>query len=127
MNRQDYIEQIKADIKTYISENDVVLFDEDGELDETAKDQLYDTLWVEDSVTGNASGSYTFSRAKAHDNVQGANDVIRELVEEFGIEAETVAEKFLDEEWEWWDVSIRCYLLGEALEEAVEELEEERQ
>lgn len=124
MDRQDYIEQIKSDIKDYISENNVVLFDEDGELDELAKEQLYDSLWIEDSVTGNGSGSYTFNSYKAHENIMDAGDVIREMVDEFGIEAETVAEKFLNEDWEYWDVSIRCYLLGEALEEAIEEMEQ---
>lgn len=34
-------------------------------------DQMYDELFVDDGVTGNASGSYTFSRAAALENVRG--------------------------------------------------------
>ena len=33
------------------------------------------------------------------------------------------ADKFFDEEWEWMDVTIRCYLLGEIIETVVEEME----
>lgn len=34
-------------------------------------DQMYDELFVDDGVTGNASGSYTLSRAAALENVRG--------------------------------------------------------
>ena len=47
------------------------------------------------------------------------------MCNEFGIEAETIGQKFLDEEWEWMDVSIRCYLLDQAISEALDEIEEE--
>lgn len=33
--------------------------------------RMYDELFVDDGVTGNASGSYTFSRAAALENVRG--------------------------------------------------------
>ena len=115
MNRQQYIEQIRDDIIEYVKDNDIKLLDADGNLDEDAKNQLYDDLWIEDSVTGNGSGSYTFSSAKAHENIIGAEDVIRELCEEWDIDRGTLADHFLNEDWEWFDVSIRCYLLGEAM------------
>lgn len=34
-------------------------------------DEAYDALFVDDSVTGNGSGSYTFNAAKARENVRG--------------------------------------------------------
>jgi hypothetical protein len=118
----NYLEAMVDDIKDYIDENiNLDEFEDRQELEE----KLNDDLWVEDSVTGNGSGSYTFDRHKSYENVQGdpdAMDYIRDLVSEFGVEAETVAEKFLDEDYEYWDVSIRCYLLGEAIGEALDEL-----
>ena len=33
--------------------------------------------------------------------------------------------KFLNEEFEWMDVTIRCYLLAQAISEALEEVEDE--
>ena len=119
----DYLEAVKDDVKEYIK-NEVSVGDY-SDRDEMGE-RLYDTLFCEDSVTGNASGSYTFSRNKAKEYIGSdseAYDYIRELVREYGIDAETVADKFLDEDWEYWDVSIRCYLLGQALDKALEELE----
>ena len=43
------------------------------------------------------------------------------MVTEFDIDAKTVAEKFINEEWEYFDVSIRCYLLGSAIKAAIDE------
>lgn len=118
----NYLEAIKDDVIEYINEN--INLDEVESRDEL-EEQLNDDLWAEDSVTGNGSGSYTFDRHQSYENVQGdpnAMDYIRDLVSEFGVEAETVAEKFLDEDYEYWDVSIRCYLLGQAIGEALDEL-----
>ena len=118
----NYLEAMVDDIKDYIDENiNLDEFEDRQELEE----KLNDDLWTEDSVTGNGSGSYTFDRHKSYENVQGdldAMDYIRDLVSEFGVDAETVAEKFLDEDYEYWDVSIRCYLLGQAIGEALNEL-----
>lgn len=125
MDRQEYIEQMRDDIIEYVKDNDIELFDEDGNVDEDAKDKLYDDLWIEDSVTGNGSGSYTFSSAKAHENIIGAEDVIREMCEEWDIDRGDLADHFLKEDWEWFDVSIRCYLLGGALDLACDELQAE--
>ena len=118
----NYLEAIKDDVIEYINEN--INLDEVESRDEL-EEQLNDDLWAEDSVTGNGSGSYTFDRHQSYENVQGdpdAMDYIRDLVSEFGVEAETVAEKFLDEDYDYWDVSIRCYLLGQAIGEALDEL-----
>lgn len=46
----DYREVIKEDIKDYIREH----YDS---LDDVNESQLYDELFIEDSVTGNASGA----------------------------------------------------------------------
>ena len=73
-------------------------------------------------MTGNASGSYTFNSFKAKEYVTDNMDLVLDMTSEFGIEAETIAEHFLNEDWEWFDVSIRCYLLGECISEALEEL-----
>lgn len=87
-------------------------------------DKLNDELWLYDSVTGNGSGSYTFSRAKAEECVRGNNDLIREMVEEFGIDRAEMADRFMDGNWEWFDVSIRCYLLGWAIQYALDLLQD---
>lgn len=56
MEKYDYKENIKNDIKSYIVDNDI-----DVNSDDFDQNELYDNLFCEDSVTGNASGSYTFN------------------------------------------------------------------
>lgn len=116
----NYLDAMVEDIKDVFDE-----YEWDTEDRDSLAEQMNDDLWTDDSVTGNGSGSYTFDSAKAYEYLKGdpdAMDYIRDLVYDFGIDAETVAEKFLDEDYEYWDVSIRCYLLGEAIGRALDEL-----
>ena len=110
MNRQDYLSDLVADIENvwldYVNPNEM----DADEIRET----LYDELFVDDSVTGNASGSYTFSRSLAKGNVLDALDVLKEACEEFGC-MNQLGQRFVNEDFEWMDVTIRCYLLGEAI------------
>ena len=118
MTNYDYNEALKNDIKDYIKW--------EINLDEWEADQLYDelndTLWTVDSVTGNGSGSYTFNSYKAKEYVIGNMDLCTEALREFCVDAETIADKFLNENWEYFDVTIRCYLLAEAIHDIIGEL-----
>lgn len=69
----------------------------------------YDEMFVDDGVTGNASGSYTFSEWEAEEYLCHNYDLLREACEEFCCEV-----RDLPFEAEAADVTIRCYLLGEA-------------
>lgn len=115
----DYYEAVKEDVLKYIEEE----VDTDGIDFEELETQLYDDLFTEDSVTGNASGSYTFSRAQAQEYVEENKDLIREMCSEFGCE-ERVKDWWLSNDYESIDVSIRCYVLGSAISSALEELRE---
>ena len=84
--------------------------------------KLYDALWIDDSVTGNASGSYTFSACEAEQNVAGNWDLLGEAMKEFCCECNAI-----EKGAEWADVIIRCYLLGECLDEAMDEMDDEIQ
>ena len=59
MTKYNYYEAVREDITLYIYESDFAVPDDDRD------DELYDDLWIEDSVTGNGSGSYTFDRIEA--------------------------------------------------------------
>ena len=115
----NYMEQIKNDILDYIREERITVTSENRE---EVAEELNDKLWDDDSVTGNASGSYTFNSSKAREYVVENMDLLKETISEFCIDSETVAEKFINEEWEYFDVSIRCYLLCNAISEALDEI-----
>lgn len=108
----NYREEMKKDIEDYLEENDITLTEENI-------DEVNDDLWTEDSVTGNGSGSYTFSREEAKKNLQGNEDLVREMVKEFDC-GDKVLDWFLNEDYESIDVSVRCYLLGQVLWDMIE-------
>lgn len=107
-----YYEAMMEDVKEMIRTYDACGgFYEIDSIDELA-DWIQETAWDDDSVTGNASGSYTFSTSEAKKNVLDNLDLLKEMAEAFG-ETEKIGEHFLNGDWEYFDVSIRCYLLGE--------------
>ena len=115
--KYNYMEAMKDDIKEYIN-NEVNLkdFTDRDELEE----KLNEDLWVEDSVTGNASGSYYCNSWKAEEAICHNLDLLGEAMKEFGCEVD-----LLEKGAEWADVTIRCYLLGQAISEVLDEMEEE--
>lgn len=119
-----YLDQMKEDVLAYIKGEGITVTSENRE---EVEEELNDKLWVEDSVTGNASGSYTFNSYQAMKNVVDNMDLLKETISEFCIDSATVAEKFLNEEWEYFDVSIRCYLLGSAISETLDDIIEEQE
>ena len=118
----NYLEAMKKDITEYIN-NEINLADY-ADRDEL-ESSLNDDLFTEDSVTGNASGSYTFSRAQAQEYVKDNIDILKDACEEFGTDAASVGELFLSDDWEEMDVTIRCYLLGQAIGEALDDMGDE--
>ena len=114
MERYDYRKALREDILEYFREHDIT-----GFVSERERELMYDRMWVDDSVTGNASGSYTFSTWQAEENICHNFDLIDELQHEWG-----KSDRGLDNA-EYWDVSIRCYLLGQVLDEVISEWNEE--
>ena len=120
MERYDYYQAVKADVLTYINENYTT-----EELKELLNDKdafyekLHDDLWVDDSVTGNASGSYTFNTWKAEENLCHNLNLLKDAFEEFCDDYAVALEKGA----EYCDVTIRCYILGSVLYGVLNELE----
>ena len=123
MKKYNYMDSLKNDIRNYL-EDEVIDYMERLEDDRDELEQeLNDDLWINDSVTGNASGSYTFNRNKAKENVIDNMDLLAEMADAFCVELSELGKRFKNEDWEWFDVSIRCYLLGQAISEVLDELE----
>ena len=108
MEKYDYLSAVESDVREYIENN--VNFHDYSDLDEMEED-LNEKLFVEDSVTGNASGSYTFNTWKAEEYLCHNLDLLAEANEEFGGSSD-----ILSDGAEMCDVTIRCYLLWQAIE-----------
>lgn len=125
MQTYSYEDAVKEDIIEYLRENiDEFEYEDRDDL----ASQLNDILWTEDSVTGNGSGSYTFDRSLAKEYLFGdprAVDYVKDLADDYGLSGADVGEHFMEEDWEYFDVSIRCWLLGQLVDEAIEEVADE--
>lgn len=118
MKKYDYFAAVCEDVKNYINENGIEVTSENRE---DIESRLYDECFVADSVTGNASGSYTFSTWEAEENLCNNLNLFREACKEFGSDAA----QLIEEDAEACDVTIRCYLLSQAISAVLDELEEE--
>lgn len=118
--KYNYYKAVKYDVLNAIRDYDFSEFETLEEFEE----KLNEDLWIDDSVTGNGSGSYTFNRWKAEEYVHDNFDLMHEAAEEF-CQEEEFKTCLWDEEYENIDVSIRCYLLNGCIAEALEEIKEE--
>lgn len=112
MENYDYREHVSEDVRDYIAnhytrEELKSLADDLEDLGE----KLHDEMWTDDSVTGNESGSYTFNAWQAEENLCHNLDLLQEVGREFG-ELDIT-------DPEGCDVSIRCYLLDECINEVL--------
>lgn len=115
--KYNYLEQVTSDAKEAILEHmDEWDFSSRDELEQIATDKL----WADDGVTGNASGSYYCNAWKAEEAICHNGDLLGEAIDEFGGDT-----NILQQGAESCDVTIRCYLLGQAISAALDELEEE--
>lgn len=105
----NYYEEMKKDVKKYLEENKEYLEGKDY-------DDIYDVIFMADSVTGNASGSYTFSTWQAEENLTHNMDLLKDACNMFGDSLENAISRGA----EYCDVTIRCYLLGDVLSEMLE-------
>ena len=122
MEQYDYLNAVINDVKAAIKDlgedekKELSGLDEDGK-----KEYIYDLLFDNDSVTGNASGSYTLSAWKAEENLCHNGDLIEETAGCFGYSLNDLAKLGA----EGVDVAIRCYVLPQAIDRVLEEEEDE--
>lgn len=107
MEKYNYYEAVKADIREYLKETESRNFS-----------KLEDEMWVSDRITGNGSGSYTYNIWTAEENLCHNLDLFAEACEEFGHDFAVLSEKGA----EIADVIIRLYVLPECLAEVLDEL-----
>ena len=118
MKTYSYPENVKNDIKEYINDElDTGTFGLLVQGDEDTIEDIRDTLFNEDSVTGNASGSYTMNTLRAEENLVGNWDLLEEAINEFDLHVNPIKKGA-----EWCDSVIRCYLVDWCFTEALKEI-----
>ena len=73
--------------------------------------------YIEENVTPGEYYSRDNMETELYDRLWCEDSVI-------GIDSNTVAEKFLNEDWEYRDTSIRCYRLGQAIAQALDDMDD---
>lgn len=121
MERYDYEEEVLNDVIEYIRDHyDINELKENLEDKDEFYQELYDDLFVSDSVTGNASGSYYCNAYMAEEAICHNMDLLADALEEFGGELDVLRDGA-----EACDVTIRCYMLGQVLGDAIDDVETE--
>ena len=119
----DYKEAVRDDTKEAIEErySNETIIQRIAEDRSGFESELYDELFICDSVTGNASGSYTFNAWQAEENICHNMGLLEEACNEF---CEDLGE-LVKRGAEICDVTIRCYLLSSAISDVLDEYEED--
>lgn len=121
MERYDYEEEVLNDVIEYIRDHyDIQELKENLEDKDEFYQELYDDLFVSDSVTGNVSGSYYCNAYMAEEAICHNMDLLADALEEFGGELDVLRDGA-----EACDVTIRCYMLGQVLGNAIDDIETE--
>lgn len=115
----DYDANVKDDVLTYINEE--IRPGEHWDRDEL-ESFLNDELFWDDGVTGNGCGSYTRNRSQAKEYVLDNTDLLKESIEEFDSKDKLIDWLF-DDDYESMDVTIRCYVLGSCINDALDEID----
>ena len=120
MEKYDYRAALINGIKEYIKDNPQEWAD--PFITDDIFDYWYDILWAEDCITGNGYNWYA-KEDECEEFLSHNIDLAFEACEEFGIDMKALfnaaangnAARFVD-------CTIRCYLLGDCLAQALEEL-----
>lgn len=109
----NYYDAVQEDVNAWIDDN--INFEDFADLEELGE-YLNNTLWIDDGVTGNASGSYFCNSWHAEECIAHNWDLLAQALGAFGDNGADVLEKGA----EWCDVTIRCYVLADCIAETLE-------
>lgn len=121
MSSYDYNYEMRQDVRNAIDEG-YSLDEWRGRRDEL-EEKLNDDLWIDDGVTGIASGSYYCNSYKAMQAVMDNMELLQEALDEFGADYADIGRRFVDGDWEYFDVTIRCYLLPSIVSDVLDDME----
>lgn len=110
MDKYDYYKAVEDDFAEFVLERC------GGYIDDDRATELYDDAFISDSVTGNASGSHTFSRWTAEECLCHNSDLLKDALDAAGSE-------YSDPETN--DVIVRCHVLSEVCGKVIDKWNED--
>ena len=120
MEKYNYLEAITKDVKEAILRNlGTWKFTDRLDLESMANLEM----WADDSVTGNKSGGYCYSKAQAEEYLCHNWALLDEAIGDLGLD-DGATDIFVQEAIAC-DVTIRLHLLEYAISDAIDALEEE--
>ena len=117
----NYLEAMKQDIINYI--RDEVETKDFYNIDDL-RERLEDDLWIDSSITGNGGDSYADNET-SKEYINGNESLLKEALIDFCVDKEKIVDKFFDNDYAYFDTTIRCYMLSQAINAALEEIESE--
>lgn len=121
MEKYNYKETICSDVREYINQHytseqirERLSNNRDG-----LYNDLYDDMFNDDLITGNTSGSYYCNAWEAEESLCHNLELLREAIDELGGDYSVL------DSAESCDVMIRCHLLGQCLDDVLDELASE--
>lgn len=120
MNKYNYLEEITNDIECWMDKDGDPFDISQFENREEAAEFLNDKLWDEDAITGNGGGYYD-TEYQCEEYLAHNIELIAIACAEFCIDIETITRHLRANELaRYLDCTIRCYLLGQAVDKALE-------
>ena len=121
MSNYDYRYEMRQDVRNAIEEG--YSLDEWRGRRDDLEEKLNEDLWIDDGVTGNASGSYYCNSYKAMQAVMDSMELLQEALDEFGADYADIWRRFMGGDWEYFDVTIRCHLLPSIISDVLDDIE----
>ncbi len=75
-------------------------------------------------ITGNGGDNYTDNET-SKEYINGNENLLKEALIEFCVDKEKIVDKFFSGDYAYFDSTIRCYMLSQAINAALEEIESE--
>lgn len=122
-----YVDTVADDLRTWFEDSEPLTAQEVYDMTDAATDYsglaewINDTAWINDGITGNGSGSYTFNSAEAREIVLANIEEVADAYDSF-CDAERFGRDISNGEWETMDVTARCNALYEASEIVASEI-----
>lgn len=91
---------------------------------EELEQYLEDNLWIDSTITGNGGDDYADDET-SREYLNGNENLLKEALIEFCVDKEKIVDKFFSGDYAYFDSVIRCFMLSQAITEALNEIENE--